>query len=136
MYICHLIGIYTYLFGYMVIYLMLICKPAKNRHLLICPYLKNWHKRAKKKDSRFRMSPVMRGVFALGQIISPSTKRPLDQHPTIGRIDKAYSNAPSGLPLGEMLIGLLKVLDLIDLHFAVSCFTDRYPICLWSNHDN
>ena len=53
MYICHLIGIYTYLFGYMVIYLMLICKPAKNWHLLICPYLKNWHKRAKKRTHAF-----------------------------------------------------------------------------------
>ena len=75
-------------------------------------------------------------LFALGQIVLPSTKRPLDQHPTIGRINKAYSDTASGLPLFKVLVGLFEVLNLVDPQLVVSCFADRHSVCLWSNHDS
>ena len=61
MYICHLVDIFTYLFG---TYLKTGNKPA----FIYLDLFDKLAKTDKKKDSRFRMSPVMRG-FALDKRI-------------------------------------------------------------------
>ena len=137
MYICPLIGIFTYLFGAYLktgnkpafIYLDLFDKLAKTGKysiIIICNLFKNWRK---KKDSRFRMSPARYAADNLSAI-----RRPFDQHPTIGRIHKSCADCPSRFPLRQVLVGLLKVFYLINLHLLVSGFANCYPICLWPNH--
>ena len=123
MYICHLIDIFTYLFG---AYLKTGNKPA----FIYLGLFDKLAKTGKKKDSRFRMSPARYAADNLSAVRRPS----FDQHPTIGRIHKSCADCPSRFPLRQVLVGLLKVFYLINLHLLVSGFANCYPICLWPNH--
>ena len=123
MYICHLIDIFTYLFG---AYLKTGNKPA----FIYLDLFDKLAKTGKKKDSRFRMSPARYAADNLSAVRRPS----FDQHPTIGRIHKSCADCPSRFPLRQVLVGLLKVFYLINLHLLVSGFANCYPICLWPNH--